>query len=148
HIENPKAAQFDALAMGQGFFHAAEHGLDRQFGLGLGDAGFIDHFVNDVELYHESAPSSCSGGRNLQIIWDFYVGCQWTFGPINMTGFTHAETSLPRPRNPSQMAIKSDRWIRKMAIEHDMINPFNDRQVRQGVISYGLSSYGYDLRVA
>jgi dCTP deaminase len=46
------------------------------------------------------------------------------------------------------MAIKSDRWIRKMAFEHDMINPFNDRQIRQGVISYGLSSYGYDLRVA
>ena len=46
------------------------------------------------------------------------------------------------------MAIKSDRWIRKMALEHDMINPFNDRQVREGVISYGLSSYGYDLRVA
>ncbi len=46
------------------------------------------------------------------------------------------------------MAIKSDRWIRKMALEHDMINPFNDRQVREGVISYGLSAYGYDLRVA
>jgi dCTP deaminase len=46
------------------------------------------------------------------------------------------------------MAIKSDRWIRRMAVEHDMINPFNDRQVRDGVISYGLSSYGYDLRVA
>jgi len=46
------------------------------------------------------------------------------------------------------MAIKSDRWIRKMALDHDMINPFNDRQVRDGVISYGLSSYGYDLRVA
>jgi len=35
-----------------------------------------------------------------------------------------------------------------MALEHDMINPFNDRQVRDGVISYGVSSYGYDLRVA
>ena len=46
------------------------------------------------------------------------------------------------------MAIKSDRWIRNMALEHDMINPFNDRQVRDGVISYGVSSYGYDLRVA
>jgi dCTP deaminase len=33
------------------------------------------------------------------------------------------------------MAIKSDRWIRKMALEHDMINPYNDRQVREGVIS-------------
>jgi dCTP deaminase len=46
------------------------------------------------------------------------------------------------------MAIKSDRWIRRMAQEHGMINPFNDRQVREGVISYGVSSYGYDLRVA
>ena len=46
------------------------------------------------------------------------------------------------------MAIKSDRWIRRMALEHDMISPFNEKQVREGVISYGLSSYGYDLRVA
>src|SRR5712691_5732883 len=46
------------------------------------------------------------------------------------------------------MAVKSDRWIRKMAREHDMINPFAESQVREGVISYGLSSYGYDLRVA
>mgnify|MGYP001110993305 CR=1 FL=1 len=44
--------------------------------------------------------------------------------------------------------LKSDRWIRKMALEHDMISPFNEKQVREGVISYGLSSYGYDLRVA
>src|SRR5437899_10724864 len=46
------------------------------------------------------------------------------------------------------MAIKSDRWIRRMALDHDMISPFNEKQVRDGVISYGLSSYGYDLRVA
>jgi dCTP deaminase len=44
--------------------------------------------------------------------------------------------------------LKSDRWIRKMAHEHGMINPFSEKQVREGVISYGLSSYGYDLRVA
>ena len=44
--------------------------------------------------------------------------------------------------------LKSDRWIRKMSKEHDMINPFFEKQVREGVISYGLSSYGYDLRVA
>ena len=46
------------------------------------------------------------------------------------------------------MAIKSDRWIRRMALEYGMINPFNDHQVRDGVVSYGVSSYGYDLRVA
>jgi dCTP deaminase len=46
------------------------------------------------------------------------------------------------------MAIKSDKWIRRMAQEQDMINPFCEKQIRQGVVSYGLSSYGYDLRVA
>jgi len=46
------------------------------------------------------------------------------------------------------MSIKSDRWIREMALKHEMISPFSEKQVRQGVISYGLSSYGYDLRVA
>jgi len=46
------------------------------------------------------------------------------------------------------MSIKSDRWIRRMAQERDMINPFSEKQVGTGVISYGLSSYGYDLRVA
>jgi len=45
-------------------------------------------------------------------------------------------------------SIKADRWIRKMALERGMIEPFEDRQVRTGVISYGLSSYGYDIRVA
>ena len=45
-------------------------------------------------------------------------------------------------------SIKADRWIKKMALEHAMIEPFEDRQVREGVISYGLSSYGYDIRVA
>ena len=45
-------------------------------------------------------------------------------------------------------SIKADTWIRKMALEHGMIEPFEDRQVRHGVISYGLSSYGYDIRVA
>jgi len=46
------------------------------------------------------------------------------------------------------MSIKSDRWIKRMAREHQMIVPFEDRQIREGVISYGLSSYGYDIRVA
>jgi dCTP deaminase len=46
------------------------------------------------------------------------------------------------------MAIKSDRWIKRMALEQGMIEPFEDRQVRKGVVSFGLSSYGYDVRVA
>ncbi len=46
------------------------------------------------------------------------------------------------------MSIKSDRWIRRMATEHGMIEPFVENQVRTGTISYGVSSYGYDMRVA
>ena len=41
------------------------------------------------------------------------------------------------------MAIKSDRWIRRMAEQHAMIEPFSAAQVREGVISYGVSSFGY-----
>ena len=46
------------------------------------------------------------------------------------------------------MPIKPDFWIRQMATEHQMIEPFSSAQVSQGTISYGLSSYGYDLRLA
>jgi len=46
------------------------------------------------------------------------------------------------------MPIKSDNWITRMSREHGMIEPFSDRQVREGVISYGVSSYGYDMRIA
>ena len=51
------------------------------------------------------------------------------------------------------MSIKSDRWIRQMATEHGMIEPFEEAQVRRNgrgeqAISYGVSSYGYDVRCA
>jgi dCTP deaminase len=48
------------------------------------------------------------------------------------------------------MSIKSDKWIRRMAVEHRMIEPFEPGQVREGssgkIVSYGTSSYGYDVR--
>ena len=50
------------------------------------------------------------------------------------------------------MSIKSDRWIRRMAEGHDMIEPFDPGQVREvggrRIVSYGTSSYGYDVRCA
>jgi len=46
------------------------------------------------------------------------------------------------------MGLKPDHWIKKMALEQRMIEPFAESQVRDGVISYGVSSYGYDIRVA
>jgi dCTP deaminase len=44
--------------------------------------------------------------------------------------------------------IKPDSWIRRMAVEHGMIEPFAEGEPRQGIISYGLSSYGYDMRIS
>ena len=46
------------------------------------------------------------------------------------------------------MSIKSDKWITRMCKEREMITPFEEKQVRKGQISYGVSSYGYDIRVA
>lgn len=47
------------------------------------------------------------------------------------------------------MGIKSDRWIKQMALQHNMITPFCENQVNSGkTISYGVSSYGYDVRCA
>lgn len=46
------------------------------------------------------------------------------------------------------MSIKPDSWIRHMARQHGMIEPFAEEQVAEGIISYGVSSYGYDLRIA
>lgn len=46
------------------------------------------------------------------------------------------------------MSVKPDHWIRKMAKEHKMIEPFVDEQISDGSISYGLSAYGYDIRVS
>jgi dCTP deaminase len=65
-------------------------------------------------------------------------------------GRDRAARALPTSFAPAlhSMSIQNDRWITQMAKEHGMIEPFEDRQVRQGVISYGVSSYGYDMRVA
>jgi len=46
------------------------------------------------------------------------------------------------------MGLQPDHWIRRMAHDHKMIEPYADHQVRNGVISFGVSSYGYDIRVA
>jgi dCTP deaminase len=58
--------------------------------------------------------------------------------------------SSPAPTTTAMgtLMIKSDQWIRRMCREHRMIEPFAEKQVRDGTISYGVSSYGYDLRIA
>jgi len=46
------------------------------------------------------------------------------------------------------MSIRPDIWIKRMALEYDMIKPFESEQIKKDNISYGLSSYGYDIRIA
>jgi dCTP deaminase len=57
-------------------------------------------------------------------------------------------TELCGRRKFECMSILPDHWIRDRALNHGMIEPFEERLQRNGVISYGLSSYGYDARVA
>ncbi len=70
-------------------------------------------------------------------------GCKLNSSPVSAPG-----VDSPFLERKSNVSIKSDRWIREQALEHGMIRPFSEKQVREGVISYGLSSYGYDLRVS
>jgi dCTP deaminase len=58
------------------------------------------------------------------------------------------EKYIQSKKENGNMGLKPDHWIRTMAQEHNMIEPFEPGQVRNGVISYGVSSYGYDIRVA
>jgi dCTP deaminase len=44
--------------------------------------------------------------------------------------------------------VKNDKWIKKMAMEYKMIEPFESCQIKDGKISYGTSSYGYDIRLS
>jgi len=70
--------------------------------------------------------------------------------PHRWVGLREGSASLALPFFIEECAltIKSDRWIRRMALENQMIEPFVEKQVRERVISFGLSSYGYDMRVS
>jgi dCTP deaminase len=61
-------------------------------------------------------------------------------------------TTSSTSRNKAQMSIKSDKWIRRMANEHRMIEPYEPGQIKlldgKRIVSYGTSSYGYDIRCA
>lgn len=56
--------------------------------------------------------------------------------------------TIEQQREKYKQMIKPDSWIKKMSHERGMIDPFAEEQVRNGNISYGTSSYGYDMRVA
>lgn len=57
HVENPKASQFDALAMGQCTLHAFKNSLHRHFCFGFGNACSVDYFIDDVEFDQNRPPN-------------------------------------------------------------------------------------------
>jgi dCTP deaminase len=77
---------------------------------------------------------------------------QGNFNPRAGTGKMRISFFTLHSSGHPAMSIKSDKWIRRMAQEHGMIEPFVERQVRgehdSRVISFGVSSYGYDVRCA
>jgi dCTP deaminase len=82
----------------------------------------------------------------VKLWWLIYTDLFFAFACCECA-FSRCETLANLPEE-AWMSVKPDRWIRRMALEHKMIEPFTDRQMREGVISYGVSSYGYDIRVA
>ncbi len=148
-IEHPKASQLNPLASRERLFHGVKNSLDGFFRLGLGDSGTIHDLIHEVKLNH----------ANLLALGNFILKAAFPIVKLALLNYDSTISAcglilgLGRPGpcflvEVKPMSVKSDRWIRRMVKEHEMIHPFAESQVREGVISYGLSSYGYDLRVA
>ena len=94
-------------------------------------AGKVAARVSHINVYHVASRHA--------------VSTTWT---STCSGAAAGGPARPSPLRSCAMPIMNDAWIRRMALDHGMIEPYEDRQVRDGVISYGVSSYGYDMRVA
>jgi dCTP deaminase len=94
-----------------------------------------------------------SGGRHIKP-FEFLVFSDISENQKNGRAFQRRWPAYNRPTIRSTcMSIKSDKWIRRMAEQHGMIEPFEPGQIRQNaagqkIVSYGTSSYGYDIRCA
>ena len=148
--EDAEAAELDAIAFDHGLLHGVEDGVDGGFRFGADDAGALDDTLDEI-LFDQLSP------RGVRcVIWDgvvrvgnFGSGRAFLTPSLRCDGRKGVAECQWFPRDEDgAMSIKSDRWIREQALEHGMIAPFSEKQVKDGVISYGLSSYGYDLRVS
>lgn len=109
-----------------------------------------------VLAFRLSSPD-CKGKRSISLS---FTPCQYYFGfqilYLRLRSLYYAALNLSyyfALGLESLMSIKSDKWMRRMASEHGMIEPFEAEQVRYGengdrLVSYGTSSYGYDVRCA
>ncbi len=161
--EDAESAELNAVSFGERLLHGFEDRVYGGFGLGADEAGALDDSLDEV-LFDQTDSLSC-------VLWQRGVGCPEsrcdagqgckamveTAGSnvnriaANGNGTLHLgweNATAGCAGRVQSMSIKSDRWIREQAVEHGMISPFSEKQVKDGCISYGLSSYGYDLRVS
>ena len=150
YVEHPQAPQLDAFASGQSLFHRVEHGLDGLLGLGLGNACAVNHFIHEVKLDHANLLEPLGFIVKTALTIVKFVILDYHSLVVTDEARRHDGLGLARIYfvEVKPMSVKSDRWIRRMVKEFGMIHPFAESQVREGVISCGFSSYGYDLRVA
>ena len=141
NAEDPEFAKFDTLAAPESALERLKDGFDGLLRLGAADVGLRDHCVYDVELDHSRPPGIRGPMLEVaaRVVKDRQPQLHFYFLRLHYFCFFVRR---------KWMSVKPDRWIRRMALEHRMIEPFTDRQMREGVISYGVSSYGYDIRVA
>jgi len=141
NAEDPEFAKFDTLAAPERALERLKDGFDGLLRLGATDVRLRDHCVYDVELDHSRPPGIRGPMLEVaaRVVKDRQPQLHFYFLRLHYFCFFVRR---------KWMSVKPDRWIRRMALEHRMIEPFTDRQMREGVISYGVSSYGYDIRVA
>jgi dCTP deaminase len=164
--EDAEAAEFDAIAAGEGVFQPFEHCIHGGFRLGPRQACPLDDVVDNILLdqsrcpfvFNIARPAEKQPTGRMLLPWRTVVNLgvvqyhkqlrQHVSARLDWNAGAWPRGAVRRERKARIMSIKSDRWIREQALQHGMIEPFSEKQVREGVISYGLSSYGYDLRVS
>jgi dCTP deaminase len=177
YVEHAKTSQLNSLSVRKRVLEAFKDRVNGMLGLVARQAGTFNHSMNNVLLDQFStsteplflcidATPSLRKTEVLCLQWYAFRQQQAFAYPLTLL-IGNAATSLSTRsysrkmqvlghfyysfsrflRRGSSMSIQSDRWIREQALK-GMIEPFSEKQVREGVISYGLSSYGYDLRVS
>ena len=166
YAEDTESTQLDAITRCQGLLKPLEDRIYSRFRLGPRQAGPLDDVMDYILLDQCRRPLT---KENFGVFLQRPTG-EMLLGVGSVVNLCvlqyhkqlrHYVSALPSPARICmletglsgreeyvKMSIQSDRWIREQALQHGMIEPFSEKQVREGVISYGLSSYGYDLRVS
>ncbi len=123
HVEHAETPQLDPIAVGQGFLHGGEDGLDGHLSPGLGDAGAVNDRINEVELNH------CNLLKNREFILEngFFVVKKffpWVRGRVGLEG------EEPGSYNHARMASSEEECL--IELWNKRICPFCGKMIREG----------------